>query len=121
MQSLDIQSFSYEDRTAILPALTTALTNNGGWLMDSKTISASTLELRIEVHLLAVLDIYAALIASGLELTRSGHLALTEACTCRSHFAKSAALGQTIAMRLEVSFLHDSDIPTTLITAAGAA
>ena len=121
MQAIDIQSFSYEDRTAILPALTTALEDSGGWLMNSTPLSATTLELQLEVHLFAVLDIYAALIASGLELTRSGHLALTEACTCRSYFAAAAAMGQTISIRLEVSFLHDNNISSRLLVAAGAA
>ena len=34
MQSLEIQGFSYEERHGLLPTLTTAFAECGGWIID---------------------------------------------------------------------------------------
>ena len=107
-QALDIQGFSYEDRRDVLPLLSAGLTNCGGWVMDRRTLSPASLEFHLEIELRSVVDLYATLLAAGLELTRSGHAALTELCLCRKHMAVSAGLGKAVAVRLEVSFLSDA-------------
>ncbi len=118
MQSLEIQSFSYQERSGVLPSLTNAFADCGGWVLDRRTLSATTMEFRIEIQLRAIVDLYAAIIASGLELTRSGHLTLSELCTCRQHFRRSADLGQVVALRIEISFLEDITLHSLLMTAA---
>jgi hypothetical protein len=115
MQTLDIQSFSYEERQGVLPTLALAFADCGGWILDRKTLSPTTLEFRLEIQLRAALDLYASLIACGLELTRSGHLTLTDLCTCRKHLSGVADLGQVIAIRLEISFLEDITLHSLLL------
>ena len=110
MQSLDIQGFSYEERHGLLPTLTSALADCGGWVLDRKTLSPSTMEFRIEIQLRAVVDLYSSILASGLELTRGGHLGLTHLCTCRKNLATPADLGQIVAIRIEISFLEDATL-----------
>ncbi len=117
MQSLNLQGFSYEDRSGILSSLTTAFTDCGGWVLERKTLSPSSIVFRLEIQLRAVQDLYIALIASGLELTRSGHLGLTELCTCRKHLRGTADLGQVLAIRIEISFLEDVTLHSLLMTA----
>lgn len=117
MQSLDIQSFSYDERSGLLPVLTTAFADCGGWVLDRRTLSPNTMEFRIEIQLRAALELYASLIASGLELTRSGHLALTELCTCRKHLKRSGDHRQIVAIRIEISFLEDVTLHSLLMTA----
>ena len=56
MQSLDIQGFSYEERHGLLPTLTSAFADCGGWIADRKTLSPSTMEFRLEIQLRAVID-----------------------------------------------------------------
>jgi hypothetical protein len=107
MQSLDIQGFSYEERHGLLPTLTSAFSDCGGWILDRKTLSSSTMEFRIEIQLRAVVDLYSAILACGLELTRNGHLGLTHLCTCRKNLAASADLNQIVTIRIEISFLED--------------
>lgn len=121
MQAVDIQSFSYEERQGILATLTTAFVDCGGWILDRKAISASTVEFRIEVQLRSVLDLYAALVSSGLELTRAGHLSLAELCTCRKNLSIAADLGQIVAIRLEISFLEDVTLHSLLMTGSSYA
>src|SRR6202012_5941938 len=110
MQSLDIQGFSYEERHGLLPTLTSAFADCGGWILDRKTLSPSTMEFRLEIQLRAVVDLYTSIIASGLELTRVGHLGLTHLCTCRKHLSTAVELGQVVSIRIEISFLEDATL-----------
>jgi hypothetical protein len=119
MQSLDIQGFSYQERQGLLPTLTSAFTDCGGWVLDRKALSASTIEFRLEIQLRSVLDLYASIVSAGLELTRSGHLGLTDLCTCRKNLSSSSDLGQVVGIRLEISFLEDVTLHSLL--AAGSA
>jgi hypothetical protein len=115
MQSLEIQGFSYEERHGLLPTLTSGFADCGGWIIARKTISPSTMEFRIEIQLRSVVDLYASIVSSGLELTRAGHLGLTDLCTCRKNLAASADLGQVVAIRLEISFLEDVTLHSLLL------
>jgi hypothetical protein len=110
MQLLDIQGFSYEERHGLIPTLTSAFADCGGWVLDRKTLSPTTIEFRLEIQLRAVVDLYSSVLASGLELTRAGHLGLTHLCTCRKNLCTPAELGQIVSIRLEISFLEDATL-----------
>ena len=118
MQPLDIQGFSYDERHGLLPTLTTAFTDCGGWILDRKTLSPSMMEFRLEIQLRAAVDLYASIVASGLELTRAGHLSLTELCACRRHQAATADLNNVVSIRIEISFLDDMTLHSLLMTGA---
>jgi hypothetical protein len=121
MQSLDIQGFTYEERYGLLPRLTTALNNCGGWVLERNTLSPTQMEFRVEIQLRAVLDLYASIIGTGVELTRSGHEALTEQWTRRHHHRASIELGQVVAIRLEIRFLDDVTLHSLLASGSGLA
>jgi hypothetical protein len=121
MQSLDIQGFSYEERHGLLPTLTSAFADCGGWILNRKTLTPSTMEFRIEIQLRAVVDLYASIISSGLELTRAGHLGFTHLCTCRKNLSNPADLGQIVAIRLEISFLEDATLYSLYLSAGNPA
>lgn len=121
METLDIQAFTYEQRHGLLRDLTTAFSNCGGWILERKTLSPSNMEFRVEIQLRAILDLYAAIIATGVELTRAGHDALTELCTRRKHLRLTVDLGQIIAIRLEIAFLDDVTLHSLLASGAGLA
>lgn len=121
MQSLDIQSFSYEERQGLLTALTSAFADCGGWIINRKTLSPSSMEFRIEIQLRSILDIYASIVSCGLELTRASHLGLADLCTCRKNLAASADLGQVVDIRLEISFLEDLTLHSLLMTGSSSA
>lgn len=121
MESLNIQAFTYEQRNGLLADLTTAFAGCGGWIVERKTISPSNVEFRVEIQLCAILDLYAAIIAAGVELTRPGHDALTELCTRRKHLHLTADLGQIVTIRLELSFLDDVTLHSLLASGSGLA
>ena len=113
MQLLDIQSFSYEERQGLLPNLTSALADCGGWVLS---LSPSMTEIRLEIQLRSILDLYTSIVSSGLELTRSGHLGLTNLCNCRKNLTTATDLGQVVTIRLEISFLEEITLQSLLTT-----
>jgi hypothetical protein len=120
MQSLDIHGFTYEERHGLLPELTNAFANCGGWLLERKTLSPTNMEFRLEIQLHAIQDLYGAVVGTGVELTRAGHVALTEMCTRRRHLG-IADLRQVVTIRLELNFLDDVTLHSLLASGSGLA
>lgn len=115
MQLLDIQGFSYKERDDVLPCLGTALADCGGWILCRKAVSPSAVELQLEIQLRGVLDLYVGIVSSGLELTRRGHLTLTDLCNCRKNLTDPTELSQVVTVRIEISFLEDVPYQPLLI------
>jgi hypothetical protein len=121
MQPLEIRSFSYDDRSGLLPVLLSALADGGGWVLDRRMVSASVVEISVEAQLRSIVELYGSIIAAGLELTRSSHLALTDLCTCRRNARNTVDLGQVVTLRLEISFLEDVTLHSLLNSGASPA
>ena len=121
LQTHDLQGYSYQDREGLLPNLTTAFTHCGGWVLERKTISASAMEFRIEIQLQGIVELYASLVGTGVELTRGTHDTLTALCTSRKHIANSAQPGRLLSIRLELMFLEDVTLHSLLMTGSGLA
>lgn len=112
--TVGLRGSSHQDRREILPALDAAMHSCGCWVLARGTLPSSQVELIFEVQLRSAFDLYGALIAAGVELTRDSHAALTGLCTLRRHHPISplAALGSSriVTVRLEVSFLDEDDV-----------
>ncbi len=119
MESLEIHAFTYEQRHGLLPELVTAFSNSGGWIHDRKTLSPTNMEFHVEIQLRAILDLYAAILATGVELTRSGHEAFTELCTRRKHLRLTT--DQIVTLRLEITFLDDVTLHSLLASGSALA
>ncbi len=109
---LRLQCLTYDERLNVLPALTDAIDRAGGWLLDRRTVAAHALELKIELQVRALVEIYAALVSSGVELTREAHLLLAERCTCRQHQPSRERMASIMSIRLEIAFLVDMTLET---------
>ena len=114
MQSIELQAHTYEERHGLLPDLTTTVSRCGAWIVDRKTLSPTTLELRIEIQLRSVVELYATLLSSGLEFTRLGHQTLTHLCICRKHLAPG--IPNLVTIRLELAFLEDVTLNSLLMS-----
>ncbi len=120
-QTFDLFAYCYSDRVALLPQLTKAFTQTGGWVLERRTVSAAAMDFRFEIQLGAVLELYSALAGMGLELTRASHSTLTDLCTCRKHSGFSPQPNQVLTFRLEISFLADVTLHSILATGANHA
>jgi hypothetical protein len=118
MHTHDLQGYSYEDRQGVLPTLTSAFTQCGGWVLERKTTSPTTMEFRIEIQLRGIVELYSSLVATGVELTRATHTTLTALCTSRHHLATSHDPTKVVSIRLELSFLEDVTLHSLLMTGA---
>jgi hypothetical protein len=118
---VEITTFSYEDRRVIFPAVTEALELCGCWLLQRNSTSLTQVEFHFEVHLRSVVDLYAALIAAGLELTRASHNDLTALCTLRQHRDSPSNMAGLVTARLEISFLEDAESMTLMASTAACA
>lgn len=121
MQVFDIQGYSYEASEGLLRTLNRSLVTSGGWILDRRPISDTNYEFTLEIELRFALDLYAGIIAAGVELTRTNHLALTDLCTCRLHMKGSNELRQIVGLRLEVCFLNQQGSHALLQHGCGAA
>ena len=104
---LRLQCLTYDDRAQVLPEMTDAIDRAGGRILDRRTVAAHALELKIELQVRALVDMYAALVGSGVDLTREAHLLLTERCMCRQHQQTRESMASILCIRLEVAFLAD--------------
>ncbi len=120
LSTLQLQGFSYLDRRGLLPGLTDAFTQCGGWVLERKTTSATTIEFSLEIELRAIFELYGSLVAAGVELTRETHSVLTDLCTWRQHIAhavpRSSQAGQVLTIRLVLSFIEDVTLNSLLLT-----
>ncbi len=119
MQPIELQAFTYEERHGLVPALTSTVSLCGAWILDRKPLSATALEIRLEIQLRFVLEFYAALVAAGVELTRDSHQQLSDLCTCRKHL--TADLAQILTIRMELAFLEDLTLHSILMASSAAA
>lgn len=107
LRTLNLEAFSYRDRHGVLPCLTSALTECGGWLLERKTVSASVMEFHIELRLENILELYGSLLGTGVQLTRNTHATLTDLCTCRQNVEYFNTVGGTLTLRLVLNFLEE--------------
>jgi hypothetical protein len=121
MQPHHIQGFSYAERPQVLHQLGRAISECGAWVQDRRSVSPATMEIQLEIQSRGVMDLYAALVASGLELTRDGHLALTSLCTSRKNSVGAIERRKIIAVRLEITFLEDATLQSLWMTGSALA
>jgi len=110
MSPIDLQGFSYREPSTQLDSLNSAIRRSGGWVLGKRTLSVRRIVLRVEVQSRDMLDLYAAVLSAGLELTRWSHLALAERCTCRLHLTSPEDQRQVIPLCLHISFLGNAGI-----------
>jgi hypothetical protein len=117
---LNIESFSYEDRRVIYPAVSEALDLCGCWLLSRRQTSLTQVEFHFELQLRWIVDLYASLVAAGLELTRASHHNLTVTCMVRKHQEQPSGLIGVMTALLVVNFLEDVCLPVMSIGSAHA-
>jgi hypothetical protein len=111
---MKMRALSSEDPNKLAQTLTGAILCCGGWVLGDSACKAGTVSMSIEFERRACLDIYSALIAAGVELSRSGHLKLTELCHCTLSHPQDCA---TEIANIELEILTD---PAELIRGSRA-
>ena len=105
MSPITLKSLTRQPIDAILPNLVQLVALNGGWLLEHKPASPTSVELDLDLRLRSVFEIYSALLASGLELTRDAHLTLVGCCASLWHTESTLALDRAVSFRLEIRYV----------------
>jgi hypothetical protein len=107
--TLSLRGFSYIPAELLMPALEAALAGCGCWVVDRNGTDAhATLE--FELNLRDIYELYCDLISTGLEFSRDNHQRMTDLCTLRNHNPRKAKRRRVATIRLEVSFLEESEV-----------
>jgi hypothetical protein len=79
---LQLQAVSAQEPSRLIQFLTGAIQGCGGWVLSRGTNDDGTVNLLFEFERQACIDMYSVLIASGVELSQTGHIHFTELCQC---------------------------------------
>jgi len=83
---MEMKAISIEEPSRLVQTLTGAILGCGGWVLSRGANDTGMVNMLFEFERQACVEIYSILIATGLELSQSGHLRFTEFCQCtRSH------------------------------------
>ena len=80
--NLSLTALSSDEPERLVRFLTGALLTCGGWVLTRSTQGDQAAELDFEFARASCVEIYAVLVATGLELSRASHLQLAELCHC---------------------------------------
>jgi hypothetical protein len=89
--SLRLTAVSADEPERLVRFLTGALLACGGWVLTRSTQGNQAAELDFEFARASCVEIYAVLIAAGLELSRDSHLQMAELCHCTKNLIASKA------------------------------
>jgi len=79
---MQMKAISAEEPSRLVQTLTGAILGCGGWVLSRGANDTGTVNMLFEFERQACVDIYSVMIASGLELSQSGHIRFTELCQC---------------------------------------
>ena len=116
--AMQIKAISIEDPSHLVQTLTGAILGVGGWVLSRGSNETGRINMLFEFERQSCINIYCVLIGSGLELSQSGHIRMTELCQCTC--SNSPDCGTEIAsVDLEIQTfpmeLLQSDLPTESI------
>lgn len=80
--ALQMKAISIEDPSRLVQLLTGAILGCGGWVLSRGANDTGLVNMLFEFERRSCVDIYSLLIASGLELSQTGHIRFTELCQC---------------------------------------
>ncbi|MGA7157583.1 MAG: hypothetical protein WBY53_12080 [Acidobacteriaceae bacterium] len=124
MPLLELRGHTYDDHDEVIPNLIETMNHCGCWLLEQRLLSPTHTELNFELQLRSVFELYSALLATGIQLSRDSHTRMKSLCTVRDHNPHRAKRRRILTVRLELIFLalDDDDAAADLArTAMGLA
>ncbi len=109
MPPIELRGHTYDEQRELVPELIETMNACGCWLLDQRTLSSTSTELKIELQLRSVFEFYSALLAAGIDLTRDSHILMRSLCTVRDHNPHRAQRRRILNARIELVFLAQND------------
>lgn len=99
--ALQIHAVAMEEPARLIQTLVETITGCGGWILSRGANDTGGVSLLFEFERRQCVDIYTALIAAGVELSRHGHIRLTELCQC-TRSSRRACGNEIASVELEI-------------------
>ena len=80
--ALQMRAISGDEPGRLVQTLTGAILGCGGWVLSRGATDTGLVNMLVEFERHSCIDIYTVLIASGIELSKKGHVRFTELCQC---------------------------------------
>lgn len=80
-----------------------------GWVLDEKQVTPLSYQIRFELELYNIVEMYSALQRAGLLLTQTAHRALTEMCLCQKHLPEREQY-QIVTVSLRVGLVQEENM-----------
>ena len=106
---IELRGRSFDDHQEFVPALLETMASCGCWLLERRELPPNVTELRFEVLLRSVFELYSGLLSCGVELSRDSHTRMKSLCTVRDHNPHRARRRRTLTVRLELIFMDELD------------
>jgi len=99
--AMQMRAMSTGEPGRLVQTLTGAILGCGGWVLSRGTTDSGLVNLLFEFERHSCIDIYSVLIASGVELSKNGHIRFTELCQC-TRMGAQGCYGEIASIDLEV-------------------
>jgi hypothetical protein len=93
--AMQMKAVSVEDPSRLVQTLTGAILGCGGWVLSRGANDTGLINMLFEFERQDCVDVYSVLVASGLELSKNGHIRFTELCQCTRN--NTSRCGEEIA------------------------
>jgi hypothetical protein len=107
-RTLKLTARSADDPARLVRFLTGAVLACGGWVLIRTTNGDRSAELDFEFARACCIEIYAVLIAAGLELSRDSHTQLADLCHCTRNLIQTHAFD---LVRVDLVVHHAGSMP----------
>ncbi len=106
--TLHLHGLTLDHREGILSSLFEAVDRAGGWVLERQATSAQALTILIEMQSRVLVEMYAAIAGSDVQLTRQSHHLLTDRCNCLQNLHTPGRLSSLLTVRLDIAFLTET-------------
>jgi hypothetical protein len=108
--AMQMKAVSVEEPSRLVQTLTGAILGCGGWVLSRGANDTGLINMLFEFERQDCVDVYSVLIASGLELSKNGHIRFTELCPCTRN--NTSSCGEEIAsVDLEIQ-TYSAEMPS---------
>lgn len=109
MHDIAIHGYSSLEPPQLQVRLVDQILDCRGWVLEEKQLTPLSYQIRFEVELWNIVEMYSALQRTGVQFTRTAHRALTEMCLCQKHLPEPEQI-QIITITLRVGMLQEENV-----------
>ncbi len=108
MHDISIHGYSPLESPKLQIKLVDQIVDSGGWVLGEKQLSPFSYQIRFELEIGNIVEMYGALQRAGVQFTRTAHFALAEMCTCQKYLPEPEQM-QIVTITLRVGMLQEEN------------